>query len=43
MIAEAALARLPELAAATRVWRDLFPSPEEVYTKGIAYIRECLK
>ncbi|HEY1120779.1 MAG TPA: sugar phosphate isomerase/epimerase [Haloferula sp.] len=34
---------LPELAAATRVWRDLFPAPEEVYTKGIAYIRECLK
>ena len=33
---------LPELAAATRVWRDLFPTPEEVYTKGIAYIRECL-
>jgi D-psicose/D-tagatose/L-ribulose 3-epimerase len=33
---------LPELAAATRVWRDLFPAPEEVYTKGIAYIRECL-
>lgn len=34
---------LPELAAATRVWRDLFPAPEEVYTKGIAFIRECLK
>jgi len=34
---------LPELAAATRVWRDLFPAPEEVYTKGIEYIRECLK
>jgi D-psicose/D-tagatose/L-ribulose 3-epimerase len=33
---------LPELAAATRVWRDLFPAPEEVYTKGIAYIKECL-
>lgn len=33
---------LPELAAATRVWRDLFPTPEEVYTQGIAYIRECL-
>jgi len=31
---------LPDLAAATRVWRDLFPSPEEVYTKGIAFIRE---
>ena len=31
---------LPDLAAATRVWRDLFSSPEEVYTKGIAFIRE---
>ena len=31
---------LPDLAAATRVWRDLFPSPEEVYTKGISFIRE---
>ncbi len=31
---------LPDLAAATRVWRDLFPSPDEVYTKGIAFIRE---
>jgi D-psicose/D-tagatose/L-ribulose 3-epimerase len=30
---------LPDLAAATRVWRDLFPSPEEVYTKGLAFIR----
>ena len=31
---------LPDLAAATRVWRDLFPSPDEVYTKGIQFIRE---
>jgi len=30
---------LPDLAAATKVWRDLFPSPEDVYTKGIAFIR----
>ena len=30
----------PALAAATRVWRDLFPSPDEVYTRGIAFIRE---
>ena len=30
---------LPDLAAATRVWRDLFPSAEEVYTKGIAFIK----
>ena len=32
---------LPELAAATRVWRDFFASPEEVYTDGYRYIREC--
>lgn len=31
---------LPDLAAATRVWRDLFPSADEVYTKGIAFIKE---
>ncbi len=33
---------LPELAAATRVWRDLAASPEEVYTEGFRYIRQCL-
>jgi D-psicose/D-tagatose/L-ribulose 3-epimerase len=32
---------LPELAAATRVWRDFFASPEEVYTEGHALIRRC--
>jgi D-psicose/D-tagatose/L-ribulose 3-epimerase len=32
---------LPELAAATRVWRDFFPNQEEVYTEGYRYIREC--
>jgi len=32
---------LPELAAATRVWRDFFSSPEEVYTDGYQYIRSC--
>jgi D-psicose/D-tagatose/L-ribulose 3-epimerase len=32
---------LPELAAATRVWRDFFASPEEVYTHGHRYIRDC--
>lgn len=31
---------LPDLAAATRVWRDFFPSREEVYTDGIRFIRE---
>ena len=32
---------LPELAAATRVWRDFFANPEEVYTEGYRYIRQC--
>jgi D-psicose/D-tagatose/L-ribulose 3-epimerase len=30
---------LPDLAAATKVWRDLFPSPEAVYTKGLAFMK----
>lgn len=29
---------LPDLAAATRVWRDLFESPEAVYREGYAHI-----
>lgn len=33
---------LPDLAAATKVWRDLFPSPDEVFTKGIQFIRDRL-
>ena len=32
---------LPELAAATRVWRDFFSDPREVYTQGYRYISEC--
>lgn len=32
---------LPALAAATRVWRDFFSSPEEVYTEGYKVIRDC--
>lgn len=32
---------VPELAAATRVWRPLFASEEEVYTEGHRTIREC--
>jgi len=31
---------LPELAAATRVWRDFFANPEEVYSEGYAFIRD---
>jgi D-psicose/D-tagatose/L-ribulose 3-epimerase len=32
---------VPELAAATRVWRDFFPDPAQVYTEGYRLIREC--
>jgi D-psicose/D-tagatose/L-ribulose 3-epimerase len=31
---------VPDLAAATRVWRDFFGSEEEVYTEGYALIRQ---
>jgi D-psicose/D-tagatose/L-ribulose 3-epimerase len=34
---------LPELAAATRVWRDLFPDPAEVYSEGYKLIRKGLR
>jgi D-psicose/D-tagatose/L-ribulose 3-epimerase len=33
---------LPDLAAATRVWRDFFKSPEDVYNDGIKFIRSVL-
>jgi D-psicose/D-tagatose/L-ribulose 3-epimerase len=32
---------LPALAAATKVWRDFFPSREEVYQEGIKTMREA--
>jgi D-psicose/D-tagatose/L-ribulose 3-epimerase len=31
---------LPPLAAATRVWRDFFPTPVEVYSEGFKLIRD---
>ena len=31
---------LPAFAAATRIWRDIFESPEALYTEGIRFIRE---
>ena len=40
LVIEAFGRALPALAAATKVWRDLFPSAEEVYTKGIKFIKE---
>jgi D-psicose/D-tagatose/L-ribulose 3-epimerase len=40
LVIEAFGRALPDLAAATRVWRDLFTSPEEVYEQGIKFIRQ---
>jgi D-psicose/D-tagatose/L-ribulose 3-epimerase len=40
MVIESFGRALPDLAAATKVWRDLFPSPEEVYTRGLKMIKE---
>jgi D-psicose/D-tagatose/L-ribulose 3-epimerase len=31
---------LPDLAAATKVWRDLFPSDVEVYTQGLRFMKD---
>ncbi|WP_069299263.1 sugar phosphate isomerase/epimerase family protein [Neptunicoccus sediminis] len=33
---------LPDLAAATKVWRDFADSPEQVYREGYAHIRACM-
>lgn len=40
LVIEAFGRALPELAAATRVWRDFFPSREDVYERGIVFIKE---
>jgi len=31
---------LPDIAAATKVWRDLFAKPEDVYLQGIDFIKK---
>jgi D-psicose/D-tagatose/L-ribulose 3-epimerase len=40
LVIEAFGRALPDLAAATKVWRDLFPHADEVYEKGLRFIRE---
>jgi D-psicose/D-tagatose/L-ribulose 3-epimerase len=40
LVIEAFGRALPDLAAATRVWRDFFPTRESVYTEGIKFIRD---
>ncbi len=43
LVIEAFGRALPDLAAATRVWRDLFADPKDVYTDGLAFIRRSLR
>ena len=40
MVIEAFGRALPALAAATKVWRDLFPSPEAVYEQGLRFMKQ---
>jgi len=40
LVIEAFGRALPALAAATKVWRDLFPATEEVYTQGLRFMKE---
>ncbi len=40
LVVEAFGRALPALAAATKVWRDLFPNVEEVYTQGLKFVKE---
>jgi D-psicose/D-tagatose/L-ribulose 3-epimerase len=40
LVIEAFGRALPALAAATKVWRDLFPSAEEVYTQGLRFMKK---
>lgn len=42
LVIEAFGRALPDLAAATRVWRDLFADPRDVYTQGLTFIRRAL-
>jgi D-psicose/D-tagatose/L-ribulose 3-epimerase len=40
LVIEAFGRAIPELAAATRVWRDFFPNREQVYVDGIKFVRK---
>jgi D-psicose/D-tagatose/L-ribulose 3-epimerase len=43
LVIEAFGRALPDLAAATRVWRDFFPNREQVYTDGLKFVKEQWK
>ena len=33
---------LPDLAAATKVWRDFFADPKDVYTDGFKFVKSMM-
>ena len=43
LVIEAFGRALPDLAAATKVWRDFFPDRDGVYTEGLQFIQEQWK
>lgn len=43
MVIEAFGRALPDLAAATRVWRDFFPDRDGVYTEGLSFVKQQWK
>ncbi len=43
MVIEAFGRALPDLAAATRVWRDFFPDRDGVYTEGLNFVKQQWK
>jgi D-psicose/D-tagatose/L-ribulose 3-epimerase len=43
LVIEAFGRALPDLAAATRVWRDFFPDRDGVYTEGLNFIKQQWK
>ncbi len=40
LVIEAFGRALPALAAATRVWRDLFPNPQQVFMQGLRFMKD---
>lgn len=39
LMVEAFSRLMPELAAATKIWRDLFPNPESVYVESLQFMK----
>ncbi len=35
-------AGIPEIAAATRIWRDLAPAPDDIASEGVKFLKTCV-